>query len=182
MRTPIWSTFMPVRAGSWQQGSNEGSKLLRWDSIGDFWTFPIKTKWRTRRFAAGSRMQSVGVHNDLLTMGKKRKLRWYGYISRTAGMAKTSMLGTVKGAKSIRQKERWEWKTTSKNGQKWVFGDSLRARKTEKCRNVLLVELLMSQKYAPVVTSCKSWFVYIKMFVYPPSFTKWFLRIFSWPS
>ena len=50
-------SFMPVRAGSWQQKSREGSKPLRWDAIGDFWTFPTKTMWRTRRFATESRMQ-----------------------------------------------------------------------------------------------------------------------------
>ena len=50
-------SFMPVRAGPWQQKSREGSKPLRWDAIGDFWTFPTKTMWRTRRFATESRMQ-----------------------------------------------------------------------------------------------------------------------------
>ena len=30
---------------------------LRWDAIGDFWTFPTKTMWQTRRFATESRMQ-----------------------------------------------------------------------------------------------------------------------------
>ena len=58
MRTLIYlPSFMPVRAGPWQQKSREGSKLLRWDAIGDFWTFPTKTMWRTRRFATESRMQ-----------------------------------------------------------------------------------------------------------------------------
>ena len=49
--------FMPVRAGPWQQKSGEGSKPLRWGAIRDFWTFPTKTMWRTRRFATESRMQ-----------------------------------------------------------------------------------------------------------------------------
>ena len=31
----------------------------------------------------------IGMHDDLLTMVKKRKLRWYGHISRSSGMAKT---------------------------------------------------------------------------------------------
>ena len=31
---------------------------------------------------------TIGVHDDLLTMVKKRKLRWYGHISRSSGMAK----------------------------------------------------------------------------------------------
>ena len=50
-------SFMPVRAGPWQQRSRAGSKPLRWDAIGGFWTFPTKTMWRTRRFATEPRMQ-----------------------------------------------------------------------------------------------------------------------------
>ena len=46
-----------------------------------------------------SRIQlRAGVHDDLLTMVKKRKLRWYGHISRSSGMAKTILHVTVKGA------------------------------------------------------------------------------------
>ena len=69
---------------------------------------------------------AIGVHDDLLTMVKKRKLRWYGHISRSSGMAKTVLQGTVKGArKRGRQKKRWE-----DNIKEWAgmgFGDSLRA-------------------------------------------------------
>ena len=69
---------------------------------------------------------AIGVHDDLLTMAKKRKLRWYGHISRSSGMAKTTLQGTVKGARRRgRQKKRWE-----DNLKEWTgmgFGDSLRA-------------------------------------------------------
>ena len=56
-RSSYLPTFMLVRAGPWQQKSREGFKPLRWDTIWDFWTFPTKTMWRTRRFATESRMQ-----------------------------------------------------------------------------------------------------------------------------
>ena len=47
---------------------------------------------------------AIGVHDDLLTMLKKQKL-----ISRSSGMAKTVLQGTVKGARRRgRQKKRWE--------------------------------------------------------------------------
>ena len=69
---------------------------------------------------------AIGVHDDLLTMVKKRKLRWYGHISRSSGIAKTILQGTVKGARRRgRQKKRWE-----DNIKEWTgmgFGDSLRA-------------------------------------------------------
>ena len=58
-------------------------------------------------------------------MVKKRKLRWYGHISRSSGMAKI-LQGTVKGARRRgRQKKRWE-----DNIKEWTgmgFEDSLRA-------------------------------------------------------
>ena len=56
-RSSYLPSLMPVRAGPWQQKWREGSKPLRWDAIGDFWIFPTKTMWRTRRFATESRMQ-----------------------------------------------------------------------------------------------------------------------------
>ena len=69
---------------------------------------------------------ATGVHDDLLTMVKKRKFRWYGHMSRFSGMAKTILQGTVKGARRRgRQKKRWE-----DNIQVWTgmgFGDSLSA-------------------------------------------------------
>ena len=52
---------------------------------------------------------ATGLHDDLLTMVKNRKLGWYGHISRSSSMAKTLLQGTVKGARRRgRQKKRWE--------------------------------------------------------------------------
>ena len=56
-RSSYLPSFMPVRAGPWQQKTREGSTPVRWDAIGDFWTFPTKTMWWKRRFATESRMQ-----------------------------------------------------------------------------------------------------------------------------
>ena len=68
---------------------------------------------------------AIGVHDDLLTMVKKRKLRWYGHISRSSGMVKTILQGTVKGARRRgRQRERWEDNTKEWTGM--AFRDSLR--------------------------------------------------------
>ena len=77
--------------------------------------------------------KSTGVHDDTLTMVKKRKLRWYGHISRSSGMANTILQGTVKGArKRGRQKKRREDNISflSDNIKEWTrmgFEDSLRA-------------------------------------------------------
>ena len=32
----------------------------------------------------------IGEYDELLTPGKKRKLRWFGYVSRSSGVAKKS--------------------------------------------------------------------------------------------
>ena len=69
---------------------------------------------------------AIGVHDDLLTMVKKKKLRWYGHISRSSGIVKTILQGTVKGVRRRgRQKKGWV-----DNIKEWTgmgFGDSLRA-------------------------------------------------------
>ena len=53
--------------------------------------------------------QAIGPHEDLLTTVKRRKLQWYGHVSRSSGMAKTILQGTVKGERRQgRQRKRWE--------------------------------------------------------------------------
>ena len=32
--------------------------------------------------------QAIGPHGDLLTIVKRRKLQWYGHVSRSSGLAK----------------------------------------------------------------------------------------------
>ena len=50
--------------------------------------------------------QAVGPHKDLLTIVKRCKLRWYGHVSHSSGLAKTI---TVKGGRRQgRQRKRWE--------------------------------------------------------------------------
>ena len=43
--------------------------------------------------------QAVGLHEDLLTSVKRRKLQWYGHVSRSSGLAKTILQGTVIGGR-----------------------------------------------------------------------------------
>ena len=80
--------------------------------------------------------QAIGRHEDLLTMVKRRKLQWYGHVSRSSGLAKTILQVTVKGGRRQgRQRRRWEdnireWtglefdksqrKRTGKNGENWL--------------------------------------------------------------
>ena len=53
--------------------------------------------------------QAIGPYEDLLTTVKKRKLRWYGHKTRSTGLAKMILQGTVQGGRRRgRQKKRWE--------------------------------------------------------------------------
>ena len=49
--------------------------------------------------------QAIGPHEDLLTTVKRRKLQWNGHVSRSLGLAKTILQGTVNSEKKITQTE-----------------------------------------------------------------------------
>ena len=69
--------------------------------------------------------QAIGPHEDL-TIVNRRKLQWYGRVSRSSGLAKTILQGTVKrGRRQGGQRKRWE-----DNIREWTgleFGKSQRA-------------------------------------------------------
>ena len=70
--------------------------------------------------------QATGPHEDLLTIVKRRKLQWYDHVSRSSGLAKTILQGTVKGGRRQgRRRKRWD-----DNIREWIglgFGKSQRA-------------------------------------------------------
>ena len=49
--------------------------------------------------------QAIEPREDLLTIVKRRKLQWYGQVSRSSGLAKTTVNG---GRRQGRQRKRWE--------------------------------------------------------------------------
>ena len=75
--------------------------------------------------------QAIGPHEDLLTIVKRHKLQWYSHVSRSSGLAKTILQGTVKGGRRQgRQRKRWE-----DNIREWTcleFGKSQRAVENRK--------------------------------------------------
>ena len=53
--------------------------------------------------------QAIEPHEDLLAIVKRRKLRWYGHVSRSSYLAKTILQSTVNGGRRQgRQRKRWE--------------------------------------------------------------------------
>ena len=90
--------------------------------------------------------QAIGPYEDLLTTVKKRKLKWYGHITRSTGLAKMILQGTVQGGRRKgRQKKRWEDNITEWTGLK--LGEALRkAENREECRKVVAQSSLMPQR------------------------------------
>ena len=74
---------------------------------------------------------AIGEYDELLTLVKKRKLRWFGHISRSSGLANTILQGTVKGQrKRGRQKKRWEDNIKEWTGMDFVSSTRAAENKT----------------------------------------------------
>ena len=58
---------------------------------------------------------AIGPYEDLLTSVKRRKLKWYGHVTQSSGLAKTILQGTVQGGRQ-RDRQRNAGRTTSKSG------------------------------------------------------------------
>ena len=69
--------------------------------------------------------QAIGPHEDLLTIVKRRRLQWYGLFSRSSGLAKTILQGTVEGGR--RQGRQKNWKDNIREWTGLEFAKSQRA-------------------------------------------------------
>ena len=79
--------------------------------------------------------QAIGPHEDLLTIGKRHKLQWYGHVSRSSGLAKTILQGTVKGRRRQgRQRKRWEDNIREWTGQVPEGSGEQREMKKTSCK------------------------------------------------
>ena len=90
--------------------------------------------------------QAIGPHEDLLTIVKRRKLQWYCHVSRSSGLAKTILQGTVKGGrKQGRQRKRF-----GDNIREWTdleFGKSQRAKENrEEWRKLVVKSSVVLQR------------------------------------
>ena len=72
---------------------------------------------------------AIGEYDEFLTLVKKRKLRWFGHVSMSSGLAKTILQGTVK-RKRGRQKKRWE-----DNIKEWTGMDFARSTRAAENRS-----------------------------------------------
>ncbi|WP_293702795.1 hypothetical protein [Thiolapillus sp.] len=100
----------------------------------------------TNKEVRAKTQQAIGPHEDLLTIVKRRKLQWYGHVSRSSGLAKPILQGTVKGGRRQGgQRKRWE-----DNIREWTgleFGKSQRAVENRgKWRKLVVKSSMLPQR------------------------------------
>ena len=57
----------------------------------------------------------IGPHEDLATV-KNRKLKWFGHVTRSYGLMKTILQGTVEGNRKTGRQKKW-W---TDNAEEWT--------------------------------------------------------------
>ena len=90
--------------------------------------------------------QAIGPHEDLLIIVKRRTLQWNDHVSRSSGLARTILQGTVKGERRQgRQRKMWE-----DNIREWTgleFGKSQRAvENREKWKKLVAKSSVVPQR------------------------------------
>ena len=116
---PVCLWIMDPHSRAPQKNTSHGNEVLPRDT-----THLIQRPCYQRR----SLCQDPGdirPHEDL-TIVKRHKLQWYCHVSRSSGLAKTILQGTVKGGRRQgRQRKRWEDNIRERRGLE--FGKSKRA-------------------------------------------------------
>ena len=93
--------------GPSQQSSKEGYE-------------PWKLCATAKDYASHTKIQqAIGPHEDLLTIVKRRKRKWYGHVPRSSGLTKGILQGSVKGGRRQGRQKKRGGKTTSGNGRTW---------------------------------------------------------------
>ena len=88
--------------------------------------------------------QAIRPHEDL-TIAKRRKLQCYGHVSRSSGLAKTILRGTVKGGGRQGRQRRWDDNVRELTGLE--FAKSQRAVKNrEKWRKLAVKSSVVPQR------------------------------------
>ena len=82
--------------------------------------------------------RAIELHNYLMTIVKRRKLKWYGHVSHLSGLTRTILQGRGKGRRrQDKQRKRWE-----DNIREWTgleFAKSQRAvENREKWRKLVV--------------------------------------------
>ena len=102
-----------------KKNTSHGNEVLPQDT-----TYLIQRPCYQREVRAKTQ-QAIGPHEDLVTIVKRRKLQWYGHVSRSSGLAKTILQGTVEGGRRQgRQRKRLEDKIREWTGLEFAKSQS----------------------------------------------------------
>ena len=74
--------------------------------------------------------QAIAPHENLLTNVKRRKLKWYGPVFRSLGLAKSILQGTVKE----RRRQGGQKKRCGENTREWTGLESAKSQRVEDNR------------------------------------------------
>ena len=90
--------------------------------------------------------QAIGPREDL-TIVKRRKLKCYGNVSRSSGLAKITLQGTVKGGRRQgRQKKRWEDNIKEPTGQEFAKSHKAVENREKKWRKLVVKSSVVHQR------------------------------------
>ena len=97
---------------------------------------------------------SIGPHEDPLTSVKRRKLKRYGHVTRSSGLAKTIQQGTVQGGRRRgRQRKRREDNIKEWTGLEWNI-ILRKAKNREEWRKLVVKTTVMPQRSARLRYRC----------------------------
>ena len=96
----------------------------------------------------GSENQNWKRHRAVGRPEKIRKLKWYGHATRSSGLAKTILQGTVQGERRRgRQRKRWEGSTKEWTGLEWNIV-LRKAENREEWRKLVVKSIVEPQRSA----------------------------------
>ena len=93
----------------------------------------------------------IGLHEDLLTIIKRCKLKWYAHVSCSSGLAKTILEGTVKGERRQGRQEKKRWEDNFKEMTGPEFAKSQRAVENKEKMEETGSEVICGAKTIPAV-------------------------------
>ena len=153
---------MLVNLRSSQQSCKEEYKPWKWDATARYYASHTKTMSPTRspcQDPAGD-----WTHENLLSIVKRYELQWYGHVSRSSGLAKTILQGTVKGGRRRgRQKKMWE-----DNIREWTgleFAKSQRALENREKWRKLAVKSSVVPQWPSRLRDRWCWWCYVEVVV-----------------
>ena len=102
---------------------------------------------------------AIGPYEDLLTSVKRRKLKWYGHVTRSSGLAETILQGTVQGGRRRgRQRKRWVVNIKEWTGLEWNI--ILReAENREEWRKLVVKSTVVPQRSARLQDRRRCWVI-----------------------